>query len=72
MLTYWRHLNTVDTTHENRSTQTFVKIHQKAVADEKKHLREIDKSEYQSLHSAGIAILPKFRGNNLGFFMRKE
>ena len=71
-LTYWSHLDTIDVSHENKSTQTFVKIHQKAVADEKKHLHKNEESESQSLHSAGIAVLSKFRGNNLGFFMRKE
>lgn len=70
--TYWNHINKIDCTYENKSTQTFVKIHQKAVADEKGYLKAIEESEAESLHSAGIAILPKFRGNNLGFFMRKE
>jgi hypothetical protein len=71
-LTYWSHLDTLDVTRENKSTQTFVKIHQKAVTDEKKYLKEIEESEPQSLHSSGIAVLPKFRGNNLGFLMRKQ
>lgn len=71
-LTYWTHLDSIDAAKENQSTQAFVKIHQKAVADERKYLKKINESEVDSLHSAGVAVLPEYRGVGLGFFMRKE
>ena len=51
------------------STQIFVKIHRKAVEQEKLFLKSIAESVDQSYHNAGIAVLPSYRGFNIGLLM---
>ena len=40
--------------------------------DEKKYLQAINQSEELAFHSAGIAVLPDYRGLNLGQTMREK
>lgn len=68
---YWEHLEQLETTGENLSTQIFVKIHQKAVAVERDHLRALGKSEGDSLHNAGVAVLPEHRGKRIGIILER-
>ena len=68
---YWNHVDVIGKA-ENLSTEVFVKIHKKAVADEKKYLQAINQSEELAFHSAGIAVLPDYRGLNLGQTMREK
>jgi len=69
---YWEHVTHVDLSQKNKSTCTFVKIHQKAVEVEKKYLKELGENEENSLHSAGIAVLAEYRGQEIGLQLRKE
>lgn len=68
---YWKHLDGIDASEQNSSTQIFIKIHKKAVLVEKKYLEQIDELEENAFHSAGIAVLPNYRGQELGLSMRK-
>lgn len=72
VLKYWTHVEKVDSTEQNLSTQIFVKIHKKAVVAEKEYLDQINEPIEKSFHSAGIAVLPNFRGNNIGLSMRAK
>lgn len=67
---YWSHLDSVDLEGQNLSTRIFVAIHKKAVQVERAHLAEIKEPEEKALHSAGIAVLPEYRGRRLGLDMR--
>ena len=69
---YWNHLENVDHTHQNISTQIFIKIHRKAVQVEKEFIKQINEPLESAFHSAGIAVLPEFRGKNIGLFMRAK
>lgn len=69
---YWKHLDEIDATDKNLSTQIFVAIHKKAVEDEKKYLKQKDVSIDQSFHSAGIAVLPEYRRKHIGLAMRTK
>ena len=70
VIAYWNHLEKIDASQQNKSTQLFVKIHKKATEDEEKYLQQIDEPRERSFHSAGIAILPEHRGNNIGLTLR--
>ncbi|MBS0359085.1 MAG: hypothetical protein JSS53_07440 [Proteobacteria bacterium] len=49
---YWDYVEQAKTNagQQNRSTQAFLRIHEKAIADEKKHLDETGQSKEQSFH----------------------
>lgn len=66
VLKYWEHIEHLDTSEENQSTQIFHKIHQRAVADEKLFLGRIQSPISTAFHNAGIAVLPSYRGKELG------
>lgn len=66
---YWEHVNKADDSKENLSTKAFIKIHKKAIEDEQKYISKADHSSQSYLHNAGIAVLPKHRGNKIGFQM---
>src|SRR5574342_676543 len=70
VIKYWDHLGAIDTTQQNARTRAFITIHQKAVNAEQKFLSEMNGSVEKSLHSAGIAVLPEYRGYGLGEWMR--
>lgn len=67
---YWDQVQKIDPKDQNLSTQIFAKIHKKAVEAEQKYLKELDASIEHSFHSAGIAVLPNFRGKKIGLSMR--
>jgi ribosomal protein S18 acetylase RimI-like enzyme len=69
---YWSHLENINSENQNLSTQIFVKIHKKAIEVEKKYLEQIDEPIEQSFHSAGIAVLPDYRGKRVGLAMRRK
>ncbi len=71
VVNYWNHVDAIGQA-DSPSTQVFVKIHKKAVADEKKHLQVINELESHAFHSAGIAVLPEYRGQNIGQTMREK
>lgn len=62
---YWTHLSRLDISKQNLSTQTFVKIHQKAVVIERLHLEQNGLSIGRAWHNAGLAVLPAFRGRKI-------
>ncbi len=72
VLKYWNHVEKIDSTDQNLSTQIFVRIHKKAVETEKKYLEKIGESIEKSFHSAGIAVLTDYRGKNIGLSMRAK
>ena len=63
---YWDHVEKFDAGQETISTQVFAQIHRKAATVEKQYLSAIQESLEASLHNAGIAVLPEYRGNGLG------
>src|SRR5579862_1425634 len=69
---YWDHLKNIDASQQNQSTQIFIQIHKKAIADEEKYLKQINEAKELSFHSAGIAVLPKFRGKQIGLMLRSK
>lgn len=69
VLKYWNHVEKIDSTDQNLSTQIFVRIHKKAVEVEKEHLKKIEEPVEKSFHSAGTAVLPECRGKNVGLAM---
>jgi hypothetical protein len=69
---YWEHIESLDPSQQNLSTQIFIKINQKAIQDEQKHLNQIQEPREQAIHSAGIAVLPEYWGNEIGMTMREE
>lgn len=69
---YWNHVKQLNPTEQNVSTRLFVNIHQKAVEAEQSYLKEINESEENAFHSAGIAVLPEYRGNKVGLLMRAK
>jgi GNAT superfamily N-acetyltransferase len=69
---YWDHVEKIDSKDQNLSTQIFVRIHKKAVETEKKYLEQIHEPAESSFHSAGIAVLPEYRGKNIGLSMRAK
>lgn len=69
---YWNHVRTLDASEQNLSTQLFVRIHQKAVVAEEAFLGETNESRQSSFHSAGIAVLPEYRGKHIGLLMREK
>lgn len=70
--TYWNHVEQLDPTDQNESTQVFAKIHNLAVQTERDHFQFLDLDIKTAYHRAGIAILPEFRGQNLGRGMIEE
>jgi GNAT superfamily N-acetyltransferase len=58
---YWKHVEHLDASEKNRSTQIFTAIHKKAVEVESLFLKEAKLSEDTAYHNAGIAILPEHR-----------
>lgn len=69
---YWNHVENIDSADQNLSTQIFVKIHKKAVEVEQDYLEQIGEPIEKSFHCAGIAVLPNYRGKNIGLAMRAE
>lgn len=69
---YWNHLKIIESSAENLSTQTFIKIHQKAVAVEEEYLNEVDEPLEKSFHSAGIAVIPEYRKQGVSLLLRKN
>ncbi len=63
--TYWKHVEKLDATKENFSTQIFTAIHQKAVADERTYLMDQKFNERSAFHNAGIATLPSHRNQGI-------
>jgi N-acetylglutamate synthase-like GNAT family acetyltransferase len=68
---FWKHLETLDSTHQNEPTKVFINIHKIAARAEIQYLQEIQESKENAFHSAGIAVLPNYRGRQLGLKMRK-
>ncbi len=58
---YWKHVEYLDASEKNRSTQIFTTIHKKAVEAETLFLKKAELSEETAYHNAGIAILPQHR-----------
>lgn len=69
---YWYHIDSINLAKQNRSTQLFIAIQKKAVAIEKSFLEEKSIPMERVFHSAGIAVLPEYRGKNIGLAMRAE
>lgn len=69
---YWNHVEQIPPAEANLPTQIFIKIHQKAVAVEKEYLQHIKASLESSFHSAGIAVLPEYRGKKIGLLLRAQ
>jgi GNAT superfamily N-acetyltransferase len=69
---YWSHLEKVDASDQDLSTRVFIAIHKKAVKDEQTYLEQIGESSETAFHSAGIAVLPEYRGRQLGLQMRER
>lgn len=69
---YWEHVSNVNPLNQNLSTQIFISIHKKAVEKEMNYLNEIEEPVERSFHSAGIAILPDYRGRKIGSAMRAQ
>lgn len=69
---YWNHVEGLQPSEQNLSTQMFIKIHQIAVQIEQAYLKEINEPLESSFHSAGIAVLPEYRGKNMGLLMRAK
>lgn len=67
---YWTHVENLSLDGQNLSTRIFVAIHKKAVKAEQEYLAQVKESHDQALHSAGIAVLPEYRGRQLGIEMR--
>lgn len=72
VLNYWNHVGEIDSTDQNLSTQIFIRIHKKAVETEREYLNQINEPIENSFHSAGIAVLPNYRGKNIGLSMRAK
>lgn len=70
--TYWNHIIKIEPGEQNLSTQLFIKIHKKAVEAEKEHLVRLNEPVEKSYHDAGIAVLPEYRGKNIGLSMTLE
>jgi ribosomal protein S18 acetylase RimI-like enzyme len=70
--TYWNHVNRLDTSSSNESTQTFVAIHRLTTKLEKEYLDMIGEDIQQSEHNAGIAVLPESRGHGIGKLLTAE
>ncbi len=68
----WEYLANVDDSKFNSSTRTLVALHKKSVADEQSHLNQLDEDQVHSIHSAGIAILPEYRGQGVGEQLRQQ
>jgi predicted N-acetyltransferase YhbS len=66
----WQYLDNVDDSKLNASTRTLIAIHKKSVKDEQAHLRLLDTEQENSMHSAGIAVLPEYRGKRVGEMLR--
>lgn len=69
---YWSHLESINSENQNLSTQIFIQIHKKAIEVEKKYLKQICEPIERSFHSAGIAVLPNYRGKGVGLAMREK
>lgn len=69
---YWNHVEKLDASQQNLSTQIFVRIHQKAVKVEQLYLAQTQEPVEKVLHSAGIAVVPECRGRQLGLTMRER
>lgn len=69
---YWTHLEKINPSNQNLSTQIFIHIHKKAIIAEKEYLKQIEQPIEKSFHAAGIAILPEYRGKKIGILMREK
>lgn len=72
VVTYWNHMNNIDASQQNLSTQTFIKIHKHAVKIEQAYLKQTNEPIHHSIHNAGIAVLPSYRGNKIGEMLTKK
>ncbi len=64
---YWGYLDReVEQGKENFSTYIFFKVHRKAMKIEITYLKSVNESVDNSFHNAGIAVMPKYRGKNIG------
>lgn len=69
---YWSHLEKVNADGQNLSTRIFIAIHKKAVKEELAYLTKIGETSETAFHSAGIAVLPEYRGRRLGMQLRER
>ncbi len=69
---YWGHFNKLDVSGQNRATQTCVRIHAIAFAEEQAFLRSINESPERALYNTGIAVLPEYRGHGYGLTMEER
>ncbi|HEY4255495.1 MAG TPA: GNAT family N-acetyltransferase [Chlamydiales bacterium] len=70
--TYWDHVERLDLESLNFPTCIFAAIHKKAAKAEQEYLHELGIEPKNTLHNAGIAVLPEYRGYGLGIEMAKH
>ena len=64
--TYWKQLKELALEETNLSTQIFTQIHQKACEVEENYAIQNGITINNSLHNAGLAVRPKYRGQKIG------
>jgi GNAT superfamily N-acetyltransferase len=68
--TYWQHAERLGESGPNASTRVVGKIQTRVVAAEMRFLSERGEVSERTMRSAGIAVVPSFRGQGIGKAMR--
>lgn len=67
---YWQHVERLGERGPNASTRAVSKIHTEVVAAEMRFLSDRGEVSERTMRSAGIAVVPSFRGQGIGKAMR--